>query len=131
MEESIQELLVDLKIVSMVEPEGKLYMNDGMLALEPVSVWQPVRRYLSNSNRGVISKKIKQRIVELEILLSKDQIKQQWVKTEITHLINPVVKGITNLQKTYEHDSQIQATFSLLIARLENINVTYLLDKTH
>lgn len=63
MDESIQELLIDLKIISMVEPSGKLYMHDGNLALEPVSIWQPLRRYLSNSNRSVVSQKIKQRIV--------------------------------------------------------------------
>lgn len=125
MEESIQELLIDLKIISMVEPNGKLYMHGGNLALEPVSLWQPVRRYLSNSNRGIVSQKIKQRIIELETLLKDQQIKQKWIMNELFVLLEPVKNGLGNLQQTYYNDSQIQAMFSLFIARLENIERLY------
>ena len=125
MEESIQELMVDLKIISMVQPDGKLYLHSGMLALEPISMWQPIRRFLSNSNRVILSQKIKQRISELEVLLREKQIKQQWMLDEIHRLIEPVKQGICNLQQTYANDSQIQATFSLFLARLENIEQIY------
>ena len=125
MEESIQELLIDLKIISMVEPSGKLYMQGGNLALEPVSLWQPVRRYLSNSNRNIISQKIKQRIVELETLLKDKQIKQDWILREIYIMFEPLKNGLCNLQQTYVNDSQIQAAFSLFMARLENIEKLY------
>lgn len=125
MEESIQELLIDLKIISMVEPSGKLYMQGGNLALEPVSLWQPVRRYLSNSNRNIVSQKIKQRIVELETLLKDKQIKQDWILREIYIMLEPLKNGLCNLQQTYVNDSQIQAAFSLFLARLENIEKLY------
>lgn len=125
MEESIQELLIDLKIISMVEPHGKLYMHGGNLALEPVSLWQPVRRYLSNSNRGIVSQKIKQRIIELETLLKDQQIKQKWIMHELFVLLEPVKNGLSNLQQTYIQDSQINALFSLFLARLENIEKLY------
>ena len=125
MDESIQELLIDLKIISMVEPNGKLYMHDGNLALEPVSIWQPIRRYLSNSNRSVVSQKIKQRIQELEALLKDNQIKHPWVLREIFVVLDPVKNGLCNLQQTYSNDSQIQAIFSLFLARLDNIERLY------
>lgn len=125
MEESIQELLIDLKIISMVEPNGKLYMQGGNLALEPVSLWQPIRRYLSNSNRNIVSQKIKQRIVELETLLKDKQIKQDWILRELYIMFEPLKNGLCNLQQTYVHDSQIQATFSLFLARLDNIEKTH------
>jgi len=125
MEESIQELLIDLKIMSMVEPNGKLYMQGGNLALEPVSIWQPVRRYLSNSNRTIVSHKIKQRIVELENLLKDNQIKQDWILQELFVMIEPLKNGLANLQNTYSSDSQIQAMFSLFLARLDNIEKVY------
>lgn len=125
MEESIQELLIDLKIISMVEPNGKLYMHGGNLALEPVSIWQPLRRYLSNSNRTVVSQKIKQRILELENLLRDNQISHPWVLREIFVVIESVKTGLGNLQQTYCNDSQIQAMFSLFVARLENIERLY------
>lgn len=125
MDESIQELLIDLKIISMVEPNGKLYMHDGNLALEPVSIWQPIRRYLSNSNRSVVSQKIKQRIQELEALLKDNQIKHPWVLREIFVVLDPVKNGLCNLQQTYLNDSQIQAIFSIFLARLDNIERLY------
>ena len=125
MEESIQELLIDLKIMSMVEPNVKLYMQGGNLALEPVSIWQPVRRYLSNSNRTIVSHKIKQRIVELENLLKDNQIKQDWILQELFVMIEPLKSGLANLQNTYSSDSQIQAMFSLFLARLDNIEKVY------
>lgn len=130
MEESIQELLIDLKIISMVEPQGKLYMHGGNLALEPVSLWQPVRRYLSNSNRGIVSQKIKQRIIELETLLKDQQIKQKWIMRELFVLLEPVKNGLSNLQQTYCNDSQINALFSLFLARLENIEKLYFKEMT-
>lgn len=130
MEESIQELLIDLKIISMVEPNGKLYMQGGNLALEPVSLWQPVRRYLSNSNRNIVSQKIKQRIVELETLLKDKQIKQDWILREIYIMFEPLKNGLCNLQQTYVNDSQIQAAFSLFLARLENIENLYFKEMT-
>lgn len=125
MDESIQELLIDLKIMSMVEPNGKLYMQGGNLALEPVSIWQPVRRYLSNSNRTIVSHKIKQRIVELENLLKDNQIKHEWILHELFVMLEPLKNGLANLQNTYASDSQIQAMFSLFLARLENIEKSY------
>lgn len=51
MEESINELLVDLKIMSMIQPNSKLYLHNGFLELEPTSILQPIRRFMSNSNR--------------------------------------------------------------------------------
>jgi len=126
MEDAIQDLLVDLKIVGMVEPNEELYMNDGMLALKSISEWQPLWLHITNSNIGDIIKRIKQRIVLLEHLLREGKIKERWIKNEITALIKPVVQGITNLQKRYERDCKIQATFGLIIERVENISTSYL-----
>ena len=125
MEESINDLLVDLKIISMVPPGGKLYLINGVLALEPVSIFQPIRRYWSNNNKQTVSHRLKQRIMELETLLLEKQIKHEWVLTEIENLIDTVKTGIENLQDTYSTDSQIKATFALFISRLNNIQLTY------
>ena len=34
MDTTIQELIVDLKVISLIEPNGKLYLNHGSFALE-------------------------------------------------------------------------------------------------
>jgi hypothetical protein len=125
MEESINDLLLDLKILSMVQPSGKVYLINGVLALEPISIFQPIRRYWSNNNRLTVSLRLKQRIMELEMLLLEKQIKQEWIISEIKNLIEPVKTGIANLQDTYSTDSQINATFALFIARLTNIQAMF------
>nr|QOI90643.1 hypothetical protein HWQ62_00512 [Pyramimonas orientalis virus] len=121
MDESINDMLLDLKILSMVQPDGKLYLINGVLALEPVSIFQPIRRYWSNNNRQTVSLRLKQRIMELEMLLLDKQIKHDWILREIENLIEPVKTGIGNLQETYSTDSQIKATFALFVSRLSNI----------
>jgi hypothetical protein len=125
MEESINDLLLDLKILSMVQPNGKLYLINGVLALEPVSIFQPIRRYWSNNNRQTVSLRLKQRIMELEMLLLEKQIKQEWIISEIENLIEPVKTGIMNLQETYASDSQIHATFALFVSRLNNVQAIF------
>jgi hypothetical protein len=128
MDESINGLLVDFTICSMVQADHKLYLQDGNLALEPISFFSPIRRFLSNSNRYSVTTRIKQRIQELEMLLEDNQIKQDWVLKKLSDLMPSIIEGMRNLQRTYSSDSQISATLELLIARLNNVNAHYLLS---
>lgn len=122
MDESINGLLVDFTICSMVKTDSKLYLQDGNLALEPVSLFSPIRRFLSNSNRYSVTARLKQRIQELEQLLEDKQIKQDWVLNKLKDMMPNIKEGIRNLQATYSNDSQIAATLELIIARLDNLN---------
>jgi hypothetical protein len=105
----------------MLEPNRKLYLHDNNLALEAVSVFLPIKRYLSNSNRRNVTQRIKQRILELENLFTQNIIKEEWIKNEISKIIDPVKIGLSNLQDTYLDDSQIRAHLDLFIARLEYV----------
>ena len=116
---TIQNILVDLKVVSMVEPTGKLCVHNGVLLVESFSILTPIKRYLSNNNRYTICRKIKYRIIELETLFLHNHIKEQWIKDEITRLIEPLKNGIMNLRENYSSDSQMCANFDLMISRIK------------
>jgi hypothetical protein len=119
---TLQDVWIDFKIISMIEPNRKLYIHDDVLALEPVSRLEPIRRWLNSSNRRGVIQRIRQRVEELEHFIKKrDYDDLVWLKEEIIHLIDPVKNGLSTLQNTYMDDSQVHATLELVIARLAYI----------
>ena len=126
MDTNIEDLLVDIKILTMIGPNGKLYIHNGIFALEPMSIFAPIKRYLYNINRYTICLRIKHRISELENLLKHNHIKDEWVKHEMCKMMGPLKQGISNLQETYIQDSQINATLDLVISNINHISSVYL-----
>jgi hypothetical protein len=121
---TLQDIWIDFKIISMLEPARKLYINDGMLALEPISVLSPIKRWLTNSNRRGVITRIKQRVEELEGFCKNDPVAlgdNMWIKDDLIKLIDKVKLGLNNLRETYNDDSQMSANIELIVARLEYI----------
>jgi len=119
---TLQDIWIDLKIISMLEPARKLYIYEDSLALEPISYLSPIKRWLNNSNRRNVVQRIRQRVEELEAHFVKNDFNDLfWIKDEILKIIDDVKQGLINLQDTYNGDSQVKANLDLLIARLEYI----------
>lgn len=120
---TLQDIWIDFKIISMLEPSRKLYIHDGMLALEPLSVLSPIKRWLTNSNRRSVVTRIKQRAEELETFCKSEAPlgERAWIKDDIIKLMDQVKNGLNNLRETYSDDSQMAANVELIIARLEYI----------
>ena len=87
MDSTIHNVLLDLKILSMVEPKGRLCLINGVLAVEPQTFWLPVKRYIWNIDRNILYQRIKQRVLELETLFIQQMINEDWIKEEITKLL--------------------------------------------
>lgn len=128
MDSTFQNLLLDLKILSMVEPKGRLYLLHGVLAVEPDSFWVPFRRYLCSESRTRIYQRIQQRIMELENLLVQNLLTEPWVKDELRQLVEPVQQGLQNLKETYCDDSQMCAYLDLISSRFTHVVRTHLLN---
>lgn len=126
MDSTIQNVLIDLKIVTLVEPKGKLYLLNGTLAVESKSFWMPLKRFINSSNRYTICQRIKQRILELETLFMQNHINDGWIRDEISKLIEPVKNGLSNLKETYASDSQMCVNLDLMTSRLNNISKIHL-----
>lgn len=122
---TLQDIWIDLKIISMLEPARKLYIYEDSLALEPISYLSPIKRWLNNSNRRNVVQRIRQRVEELEAQFVKNDFNNLfWIKDEILKILDSVKQGLLNLQETYDGDSQVRANIDLLIARLEYIRYT-------
>jgi len=119
---TLQDIWIDLKIISMLEPARKLYIYEDSLALEPVSYFSPIKRWLNNSNRRNVVQRIRQRVDELKSYFVKNDFNDMvWIKDEIIKILDNVKQGLLNLQETYNGDSQIKASIELLIAQLEYV----------
>jgi hypothetical protein len=130
MDSTIQNVLVDLKVIGMVEPDSKLHVSHGMLAVERTSFWSPLKRYWRNDNRQIVLQHIRQRFFELERSLAQREITDAWIRDELANLMEPVKCGVRNLHRTYATDSQLGANLELLCSRLDHITRTFLFSKS-
>lgn len=126
MQTNIQDIIVDLKVLAMIEPNGKVWVKNGRFALEPASIILPLKRYMYNINRYTICQNISNRVCDLEHCFVLDCVKDDWMKYEIHKTIEPVKQGLFNLQQTYLGDSQITAILDITIARVNHIAEAYL-----
>lgn len=118
----IEEILADMKIITLVKPNQKLYIADNRLALErETGYMHAIRRYLGNQTRRTVLSKIRQRVCELENYVTNNLIKEEWIQNEFVSLKEAVVQGLSNLQETYHDDSQTYVTLDIIIKRVENM----------
>lgn len=118
----IEEILADIKIISLLQPKQKLYIADNRLALEKESGYLPaVWRYFGNQTRRTVLSKIRQRVCELENYINNGLIKEAWIQNEFKELKAAIKTGLQNLQETYHNDSQTFVTLDIIVKRLENL----------
>lgn len=125
MDATVQKVLIDLKIVGLVQSKGRLRMANDALAVEIPSVFTPIKRYWLNDNRHAVCQRIKQRLVELELLLSQRHIEDPWIVEEVAKLLDPLKQGINNLKETYSRDSQVCVHLDLITSRINNLAKMY------
>jgi hypothetical protein len=118
----IEEILADIKIISMLKPNQKLYIADNRLALEKETGYLPALwRYLGNQTRRTVLSKIRQRVCELENYVNNGLIKEEWIQKEFKSLKKSITEGLTHLQETYCEDSQTFVSIDIIIRRVENL----------
>jgi len=143
-----EDVLMDLKIISMVKPNQKISVVDNRFSLESfygnnnenvtenndfciVSVehssssWYNITngffRMFTGQKRKNVLHKLRQRVTELENYLRNDLVKEVWIKKELKDLQSPVIRGLRNLQITYKNDSQTYVHLDVIATRLESI----------
>lgn len=122
---SLEEILMDLKIVSMVQPHQKLTVENNRLALDghANTYWRALWRYLGHQTRHNVVHKIRQRVGELESYVVHDLVREAWMMREIRALRGGVIRGLRQLQETYEDDSQLFVHLDLIAKRLEHLPI--------
>ena len=118
----IEEILADVKIIALLQPKQKLYIADNRLALEKEAGYLPALwRYLGNQTRRTVLSKIRQRVCELENYINNDLIKEPWIQSEFKSIKDSVIQGLSNLQETYQEDSQTYVSIDIIIKRIVNL----------
>lgn len=124
MEHTLEEILMDFKIVSMLQPSQKLYVNDNRLALDTSKASHMIPkiwRYLGNHTRRNVLHKIRQRVTELENYMKNDLIPEPWISEEFKQIKEKLIQGLKHMQTTYETDSQTVVYIDVIIKRVENL----------
>ena len=112
------ELIVNLKVISKVQINTKLYTSGIYLNLEqPSYIPESVRRWIRQDSRDETIKKINRIITR-----SLDDYLREPVKNAIykLHLLE-AKKGLLNLRETYSNCIQTVARIDTLISKIETI----------
>ena len=126
MENTVHNIILDMKIITLIEPHGRLYIHKDRLAIEKTILLQSIKRFILGDSRNTVLQRIKQRVSELEYLLSNKHIHELWLINELKLLIEPLKNGLTNLKLTYIEDSQTCVGIDMIIAQIINMHDKYL-----
>ena len=114
-EERYDLLLVELTLLSMIEPHDKLCIRNGNLALQKKTLWitQAIKRWWYLDSRSVILEKIR--------ALINNSISCRSESQRFNTIFPSVIGGLSNLSKTYEDDAVTVAHLKILIDKLSSV----------
>jgi hypothetical protein len=113
-EEIIDNIITNLKILSMVQKNEKLCIRKGYLQIDKVSKFQFLKRFLFNDSRDNTLIYLKQLIRNIKMIL---ETKRDLVIDDFDN----IVMGINNLKITYSDDPMIIASFDHIVTKLKKL----------
>ena len=119
-EESIDNIITNLKIISLVKIDEKLSIRKGHLTLDVSSNLQFIKRWFFRDSRDFILLFIKDLIRNIHLLFEKiNSYKDSlWVLTRILSEMENAKSGLLNLITTYSTDP-------IMIVKFENVNTKF------
>lgn len=123
-DEQIDNTITSLKILAMVQKNGRLCIRKGQLAIEPDDHWQSFRRWLKRDSRDQILLHMRNCIanaIKLSKALINDQLEVDlkiWTIGRLTTEMANAQSGLVNLKTTYCDDLAMVAAIDVLIERL-------------
>jgi hypothetical protein len=123
-DELIDNTLTSLKIIAMVQKNGRLCVRKGQLAIEVDDHWQTLRRWINHDSRDQIILHMRNCIgnaIKLSKGLIHNQIETDMKTWTIGRLITEMTNsqtGLVNLKTTYCLDPAMVAAIDVLVERL-------------
>ena len=122
----IDQILANLKVISMIKTCTRLRIIKGQISLDFPSPVQPVRRWFYGDSRnamiihvrGVIHNALN--VVKLETMLPSNDEDRIWIYRKILEALKNSQQGIQNLMKTYEADAVIVCYLEVLNDKINN-----------
>lgn len=92
---------------------------------DPTSTWSAVTnglwRFFGNQKRRNVLQKLRQRVTEFENYVRNDLVREEWVRRELAEVHPRAVRGVHNLQLTYQSDSQTYVHLDVIARRLQSV----------
>jgi hypothetical protein len=124
-EDQIDNTIASLKIISMVQKNGRLSVHKGQLTLDKDDHFQKIRRWFNKDSRELMIMHVKNTITSA-ISLSKgiidnkiDADLKNWSIAQLAKEMQNCQVGLTNLKTTYNDDSIIVCTLDVISERLQ------------
>ena len=120
----VDQVLANLKVISMVQEGARLRLIAGQLSIDYPSPVQPIRRWfygdsrsiMINHVRGVIHNALN--IVKIEHMVVDKE--RSWIVTKIIESLLKAKNGIQNLMNTYQHDAVVFCALEVLTDKIIN-----------
>jgi glycerol-3-phosphate responsive antiterminator len=119
-EESIDNIITNLKIISLVKVDEKLSIRKGHLQIDTSSNIQFIRRWFFRDSRDIILLFIKDLIRNISSLFDKiNNYKDTvWILSRIITEMENAKCGLLNLKTTYSTDP-------IMVVKFENVNTKF------
>ncbi len=123
-EEQIDNTITSLKIIAMVQKNGRLCIRKGQLAIEPDDRLQAIRRWFNRDSRDQLLLHLRNTInnaVKLSRAILQQQLEVElrpWALQRLLAEMTNSQNGLVNLKTTYADDPAMVAAIDVLIERL-------------
>jgi len=119
-EESIDNIITNLKIISLVKVDEKLSIRKGHLQIDNSSNFQFLKRWFYRDSREFILLFIKDLIRSISSLFDKinSYRDSSWVLSRVLTEMENAKAGFINLKTTY-------CTDSVMVVKFDNVNVKF------
>lgn len=123
-DEQIDSTITSLKIIAMVQKNGRLCIRKGQLAIESDDRFQAFRRWFNRDSRDQLILHLRNCInnaVKLSRALLANQLEtdlRPWVINRLITEMTNSQAGLINLKTTYSEDPAMVAAIDVLIERL-------------
>ncbi len=114
---TIEKLLINLRVISQIQPYQKINAKSEFLSIEYYNWFASLARWVRTDDRQTCLKRLNEIITESKNILNNQCIKKEY-ETRIKTSLKNCIKGLDNLKKTYEDDI---TTISYLELLIENI----------
>ena len=118
--DNIELILINLKMISKINPGDKLYLNDGLIKIDIPTITQSIYRWMNDYSRIQTMEDI-DNIANTTILFVDDIINKASITDQDNRIcqnilseISNAIMGLQHLKSTYHDDTFIQSKLDII-----------------
>lgn len=118
--DTIDNILLNLKMISLIKPQDKLYLEDGLIKIDTPKMMQGITRWMNDYSRSKTMDDIDILINATSVFVDENFRKDSRTEEDnrdcqkILVEVSKSVTGIQNLKITYTDDTYIQSKLDVI-----------------